>query len=520
MLTYHLAKGKKPLYQQLYDCIRADILGGRLTSDEKMPSKRTLSENLGISIITVEKAYNQLIDEGYLVSRPKRGYYVSHLADLQRVPEAFNRSTRLLTGVSSGTDKSMQPGRKGDETEGERTDKGGEGRRGFQGTSPDDESAIWFDFSSGRMDPDHFPFATWARIMRQTLSMREKDLLTMPPCCGARPLREAIAGHLSSFRGMTVSPDQIVVGSGTEYLTTMLIRLLGQDRVYCLENPGYSKMLAIYRTNMAKCVFADVDDQGMRADQLAKSGADVAHISPAHHFPTGAVMPISRRYEILAWAYGREGRYIIEDDYDSEFRTKGRPLPTLQSIDQRGRVIYMNTFSKSLASTIRVSYMVLPPDLAGAYMQNLGFYSCTVSVFDQYVLAAFMSQGYFEKHINRMRLIYSRRRAHVMEEISRVFGEGEGRIIEHEAGLHLILQVHTVLPDETVQKRLLERGIRIRTITDYDMVRKEGNRHQFLVSYSGMDLDRLPKALKILREEAGLWTGNPAESLKLGDTAG
>lgn len=339
--------------------------------------------------------------------------------------------------------------------------------------------------------------------MRETLSWQEQELLETPPCSGVRQLREAIASHLASFRGMTVDPDQIIVGSGTEYLYSLLIRLLGQDRVYCIENPGYRKLPMVYRSNQAVCRFADVDSEGMIISQLRQTDANVAHISPTHHFPTGVTMSIRRRFELLHWACQAEDRFIIEDDYDSEFRVRGRPVPPLQSMDRQGKVIYMNTFSKSLSSAVRISYMVLPPHLANEFYARLGFYSCTVPTFDQYALAAFISRGFFEKHINHMRLVYGRRRTRVLETMQKVFTPSQASVLENDSGLHMLLLLHTAVPDAEVKERLADRNIRIRSITDYDMRDRTRDRHQFLISYSGMDLDRLEEACRIMKDVCG-----------------
>jgi GntR family transcriptional regulator/MocR family aminotransferase len=351
-----------------------------------------------------------------------------------------------------------------------------------------------YDFSSNKTESSDFPFSVWAKLMRETISLREK-LLTVSPCEGVEELRRAIAGHLRSFRGMNVDPDQIVVGAGTEYLYSLLIKLLGKDKIYCVENPGYKKLKSVYESNGALCRYVNLDDYGMNMEDLRSCGANVAHISPNHHFPTGITMPISRRYELLAWSNEKSGRYIIEDDYDSEFRLNGRPIPPLQSIDACEKVIYMNTFSKSLTSTIRISYMVLPEHLANIFFEKLSFYASTVSTFEQYTLSAFISQGYFEKHINRMKLRYRKKRTRILKMIRDVYPPDECRIIENDSGLHLVLEFNTDIPDKQLQRRLGERKIKIASITDYYMDDAVRDRHQFILNYSSLDIDGLEDAL-------------------------
>lgn len=460
MLTYDLTNSNRPLYQTLYECIRADIQAGKLRSGAKMPSKRTLADNLGVSTITVENAYDQLIGEGYLTARPRRGYYVADMAG-QAVPQVPLRRAPTVRKKR--------------------------------------EAAVRYDFSSNSTARDDFPFSVWARLMRETLSCREQDFLTVSPCEGVWEVRAAISEHLRSFRGMNVDPDQIIVGAGTETLYGLLIQLLGRDAVYCIENPGYKKLRAIYDSWGVRCTWADLDSSGMDVAALRATGADVAHISPNHHFPTGITMPVSRRYELLAWANEAPDRYIIEDDYDSEFRLSGRPIPPLESIDACGRVIYMNTFSKSLTATIRISYMVLPEELANRFFEKLSFYANTVSTFEQYTLASFISEGYFEKHINRMRLRYGRKKTRVLEAVRSVFNEEECRILENDSGLHMVLRFCTDLSDRAVEEQLAEQGIRICAITDYEMDKDVRDRHAFILNYSSLELSRLPEALGILR---------------------
>lgn len=301
-----------------------------------------------------------------------------------------------------------------------------------------------------------------------------------------------------------MDPNQIVIGAGTEYLYSLLIKLLGNKRIYCIENPGYKKIKQIYESNNAICKYARMDENGIIIDDLRKANGDIAHISPTHHFPTGITMPVSRRYELLAWANESADRYIIEDDYDSEFRLTGKPIPTLQSIDACGKVIYMNTFSKSLTSSIRISYMVLPEKLANEFYERLSFYSCTVSTFEQYTLARFMSGGYFEKHINRMRIYYKKKRAKVLEIINKVFDKKECHVIENDSGLHFVLQINTKVSDKVIKERLQREKIKIVCVTEYEMGEVIEDKHQFILNYSNMDVDNLEEALIRLKEAADL----------------
>ena len=333
------------------------------------------------------------------------------------------------------------------------------------------------------------------------MSNRKEELMTISPSGGVRELREAIANYLKSFRGMLVDPDQIIIGAGTEYLYGIITELLGKEKIYAIENPGYKKLVNIYKQRDIQCRFASLDDKGITVDELKRVKAEVAHICPTHHFPTGITMPASRRYELLAWANASRDRYILEDDYDSEFRSGGRPLPTLFSIDGCEKVIYVNTFSKSLSPTIRISYMILPVHLANRYYEKLSFYACTVSNFEQYTLAEFIQQGYFEKHINRMRLFYMRRRKNIIENIKgSAIGE-KCRIIENDAGLHFLLQVEADLNMQNLKELLLKNGIKVRSLDEYyladnasDSLDKE---NLYIINYSRLNDAMIKEVLAI-----------------------
>ncbi len=459
MLSYNLSDVKGPLYKAVCQFIIDDIRQGKLKANEKLPSKRALAKNLGISTISVENAYDQLMSEGYVYSVPKSGYFVSEIESIAK---------KKVLSVHSVT-------------------------------KDNDNTPDFFDFSSNRIENINFPFSIWAKLIRETISKKETELLEVSPCSGVMELRKAIANHLESFRGMTVNPEQIIVGAGTEYLYGLLIKLLGNDKYYCIENPGYKKLKQIYESNNVQCIPVDMDEKGLSVERLRKTKCQIAHISPTHHFPTGICMPVSRRYEMLAWANESETNYIIEDDYDSEFRLKGKPVPPLFCMDVLGKVIYMNTFSKSLTSTIRISYMILPEKLAELFYEKLAFYSCTVSTFEQYTLASFISQGFFEKHINRMRLHYGRKRARVIEIIKKYFTEDECRIIENDSGLHFILEFNMSMSDIAFKELLKSNNILISSVTDFKMDEEISDTHQFILNYSNIDVDRLDSVMKTIK---------------------
>lgn len=462
MRTYSFENIEGNLYEYIYRCLKEEILSGELSAGEKLPSKRNFAKNNGVSVITVQNAYDQLISEGYVYSIPKKGYYVTEI----------EHTSRAVADQEKTVDLWM----------------------------PEKESYL-YDLSSNRTSSINFPFSIWAKLLRETISNRSEELMEPSPTNGILELREAICLHLKSFRGMTVNPNQVVIGAGTEYLYGLLIQLLGKKKTYCLENPGYKKLMKIYSQHEIDCEFANMDDKGILVSELENTKADIAHISPTHHFPTGITMPINRRYEVLSWADQKEGRYIIEDDYDSEFRLSGKPIPSLFSIDMHETVIYMNTFSKSLTPTIRISYMVLPPHLMKKFYENLSFYSCTVSNFEQYTLAAFIQRGYFEKHINRMRLYYSRQRKNMLECIANSSVKEFCQIIENDSGLHFLVKVKTTLKDKEIVEYLRESQIQMKALSDYYFTTEKKSEHIFLLNYSNIQKEDLIYTLNVIAEK-------------------
>ena len=355
---------------------------------------------------------------------------------------------------------------------------------------PEEKRTDLIDLSDNRMNTDNFPFSIWAKFSRSILSGKSKELMEISPTNGKKELREAIAGHLKSFRGMLVDPNQIVVGAGTEYLYSLLIQLLGNDKTYCLENPGYTKIAKVYTKHQVTCHYVDLDDSGITLKGLRKAEADVVHISPNHHFPTGITMPVKRRYEVLSWANEKDGRYIIEDDYDSEFRISGKPIPTLFSIDESEKVIYMNTFSKSLTPTIRISYMVLPVHLANLFYESLSFYACTVSNFEQFILADFIKNGYFEKHINRMRLFYARKRRALIDAVKNSRLKDISEIMESDSGLHFLLKIDTEKTDADFSAQLQDKGIHVEFLSEF-YHDKSNREHLMIINYSNFDVQTM-----------------------------
>lgn len=436
----------RPLYEQLYSYVRDEIEEGRIGPGEKLPSKRALSAHLKISVVTIETAYSLLASEGYVYSVPGSGYYA------ENIPGRLREQKKNISVLPE--------------------------------IHPVKEYSV--DFSTNRADTAHFPFSVWAKLSREILSSGGEELLNTCSGKGAYGLRRAIGDYLRSFRGMDVHPEQIVVGAGSEYLTGLLIQLLGREKIYGVEEPGYVKTQRIFSANCSGVRPITVDGSGARMDSLTAQGIQVAHLTPSHHFPLGTVMPAARRHEMLSWAADCKDRYIIEDDYDSDFRLYGRPVPTLFSLDCFNKVVYLNTFTKSLAPSMRIGYMVIPVQLLDRFEDRLGFYACTVPVFEQLILAEFLRRGYFERHISRMRKLYISRRNYFVKALE---GSPLSKMLEirgSNVGSHLLLSSKNGMSEKDLVQRAAGEDVRVYGLSEYysfDSVRDEGC---IIAGYSGM----------------------------------
>lgn len=439
---------KKSLYEQLYEDIKREILDGKLADGSKLPSKRAQAERLGVSVITVENAYSQLLAEGYIAARERSGYY-----------------------VCAGDICDALPVRTPEETE-------------------DDipEGSVHEASSQNTV----FPFSVWTRLMRAVILEKNSAMLASVPPGGAPELQRAISAHLKAFRGINVPPHRIIVGAGTEYLNDLLVKLLGNNLTYAVENPGYHKPARIYRLNGALCLPVSLDEQGMSAEELYYKNVEVAHISPAHHFPTGVVMPISRRLELMRWASQRNG-YIIEDDYDSEFRWSGRPVPAMFGLDTSGRVIYMNTFSMTIAPSVRIGYICLPAELYERWHERMSFITCPVPAFEQYTLARFIEGGHFERHINRMRKHYRKIREYTLDLAGNFGAENSA---PENTGLHFLMDIPDGSP---LMEIYADCGIRVSPLAAHF---DDGNEippdisGKYVVNFAGADTEKLAEAVK------------------------
>lgn len=462
--TFVLQQSKgQPLYQQVYEHLAEQIRSGLLAAGDRLPGKRSLAEALGVSVNTVDTAYQMLAAEGYLESRPRSGFFVQQYTD-------------LVPGLP----------------------------RQASACPPPEASAVpsRFDLSVTGVDTSLFPFRTWGRIQKELL-YSSPELLSHGHRQGDIELRNAIAEYLRAYRGVQCTAQQIVVGAGMEYLLGLLAHMLGGNgqAIAAVENPGYRRSCVILQNNGVPCRLVDIDSGGMDLDALAASGASIAYVTPSHQFPTGVTMPAGRRAELLRWAAEKPERCIIEDDYDSEFRFDIRPLPSLQGMaGPGGPVVYLTTFSKSLAPSIRIACMVLPLPLLDRYHAMYEVYSNTVSRFDQQTLCHFIQAGHFTRHLARMRKVYRGRMETLAGALESTFGPGRVVLQGRHTGLHLLLTLNDGPGEEIMVQRALAQGVQVAGLSSYFMARRSScPPNTVVVGYASLppqDIDALAQALK------------------------
>jgi GntR family transcriptional regulator / MocR family aminotransferase len=448
MRTYYIdSKKKMPMYEQLYLEIRSDIQNGTLVANERMPSKRTLAEHLKVSLVTVESAYAQLIAEGYLRSRARSGFFVETVGTRVGIKRSPNHMIEKPSLHLS-------------------------------------EPTLRFDLKTNVIDPTLFPASTWSKLTREVLSAADPAFWNVVDSRGLVHLREAIALHLSRFRGMIVDPERIVIGTGTEYLLDLVVKLIGRNSHYAVENPGYPKIVRVLESTGVLAYGVSVDEAGLSVEDLRKTPADVVHVTPSHQFPKGVVMSIKRRLELLSWAEEDGSRYIIEDDYDSEFRFTGTPIPALEGLDQHGKVIYMNSFSKTLAPSLRIAYMVLPEALMKRFDTRFSFLTCPVPNLEQETLASFLQKGHFERHLNRMRSAYRGRRDQLIRRLETSRLAAVATWFGENAGLHFLLSIQNGMTEIELVAKAKHEGVRVYGLSEYALLQRLDEPPTLVVGYS------------------------------------
>lgn len=452
----------KCLYQQIYEHIRQEIREGKLLAGERLPSTRSLAEYLQVARSTVDYAYDQLLSEGYIEAKPYKGYFVCRLEGI------FTMEQREMT-----------------ETEVARP------------ASEEDGAQARIDFSPYGIDMTGFPFGVWKRITKNILNDSNSELFAQGEPQGDYDLRMTISRYLHSSRGVNCRPEQIIVGAGNDYLLLLLEKILGRHVGIAMENPTYKRAYRIFQSFAYRIYTVDMDDKGMRADRLLELPVRAAYVMPSHQYPTGAVMTIGRRAELLRWAEKEPDRYLIEDDYDSEFRYRGKPIPSLQSSDKRGKVIYIGTFSKAIAPAIRVSYMVLPESLLEVYRRDCSFYSCTVSRIDQRILNEFIRDGYFERHLNKMRMHYRAKHDLLLAELEPF--KKAFTISGEDAGLHLLLTAKGDVTEAQLLSAATEAGVKVYGMSE-NMVETDAPKATILLGFGSVSETDMKEGLHRLQK--------------------
>ena len=451
------ASRKEPLYEQIYNSIKEEIVTGALPFGARLPSARRLAKHLDVSRNTVDTAYAQLCAEGYIESKPKRGFFVCQVEELAElhIPVKIEDEEEEIK-----------------------------------------KEEVPYDFSPVGVDMTQFPYHIWRKLLKEIMINDNSELFQKGNFQGDLELRKAIMYYLRQSRGVHVHTSQIVVAAGMENLSFLIHQILGEKVSIGIENPVYKNAYAILKELNFKIHPITMDESGMCVEQLEQTDANLAYVTPAHQYPTGVIMPVGRRSQLLRWAKKDPDRYIIEDDYDSEFRYQGKPIPAMQGLDDGENVIYTGTFSKAIAPAIRVCYMVLPQKLVKQYQKIGRTFSCAVSRIDQKVLTMFLTEGHFERHLNRMRNIYKEKHDQLIISLKKL--DSKIKIYGHGAGAHIIVSFPVNDPYK-FQKELKQRGVMIYPLSWYYIEGKPST-EEYILGFTRMKKEDMIRGIEIIRE--------------------
>ncbi|MBX9694408.1 MAG: PLP-dependent aminotransferase family protein [Cyanobacteria bacterium] len=480
---------EQPLHKQIYEEIRKAIFSGRLPSGKRVPSTRQMASVLGVSRATVTLAYDYLLSEGYFESYTGSGTYVS-----RKIPD------ELLEAEAEDLD-AEQPAPRSPRAR--RLSEYGKSleSKGWFG-APEEEPAIQFSF--GRPDLDEFPMRIWSQIMSRRCRNRDFSLLDCPSrAAGYEPLKEAIAAYLARARAVIARPEQVIVVNGSQQGLDLVTRvLIDPDDLVGIEEPGYIGAQRAFRAQGADLVPLYVDRNGVRVDYVKSLfGNDSAkkmkliYVTPSHQYPTGCVLSLPRRLELLSWA-SRSGTMIIEDDYDSEFRYSGKPIPALSGIDHGGSVIYLGTFSKVLLPALRLGYLVVPEDFIDVFTRAKWLSDRHSSLLQQQVLADFITEGHLERHIRKMRALYEKRRKLVVEMLEGLFDD-DVTILGDSAGINVLIRLRSSIPDQELMRRAREAGVGLANTRPLYL--KDAPSGEFLLNYGGLKESEIIEGITRLR---------------------
>lgn len=451
-------RGGLTKYEFLYQSLKEDILSGRLRLGSKLPSKRAIAQENGISVRTVMQAYEQLVMEGYVQPKERSGYFV--------VSNFHNKKS----------DQNVP----------------------YLPVTPEFEPKWLVDFASNSAVVEKFPFTLWVRAIKGAISQYGRNLIRRGDFLGSKALRREVSSYLIRTRDVVANPDCLVIASSIEYLYSRLISLLPKNFIYAVETPGYRKIPRIFEDIGVQWACVDMDEEGISISSLEASGANVVHVSPEHHYPLGTVMSLKRRQELLEWLHARPNRFIIEDDYDCEFRYRGKSIPALAGLDAEHRVIYMNTFSKTMSPGIRISYMLMPERLIERYVQTTNFFSNSSSNLDQHALALFIHDGYFERHVNRLRKYFRTQGGLLMDAIERCPELPVEKIAGIETGTHLLVKLRTELSDEEIAWEASRRKIHLSMLSEFCLKDKKRYEHVLVLNFPTLCAEGIEKAVREL----------------------
>lgn len=451
-----------PLYKQLYNQIREQILSGRLPAESRLPSVRDMASELSVSRNTVDGAYQELYAEGYIYSRPRSGYFVSAL-EQEAAPQALS------------------------------------GKPGKDDYLPGPPSCFAYDFHPARLAPESFPAELWRKCFIEGLRRDSQQLVQYGDLQGDWGLRSSIQGYLERSRGVICDPDQIIVCAGLQQSLEIVAQLLKDSHsVVAVENPGYHLPRAVFHNHSYTLFPVSVGQGGIDLAHLKASKSTIAYVTPSHQLPLGYVMPVANRLALIEWAESG-GRYIIEDDYDSELRYHGKPIPSLQGLRPTGNIIYTGTFSKILSPALRLSYLALPYSLLATYRQLYRAYFPSVSLLEQRTMAIFMVQGHWERHIRRMRMIYKKKHDIMLRAIETHFG-ARAVVTGQGAGLHVVLMLPgTLLCEAEILDRARQRGIRLFPFSEFH-VTGQPEAAKLLLGFGGMSGSEIEQGVAMLSQ--------------------
>jgi len=452
---------EEPLYCQLYNYIKGEIQNGNILATTKLPSQRSLAKHLHLSRNTVDAAYQQLVAEGYVVSKEREGLYVVELES-----DYFQTSHVKFDQTQLKQNREQEP------------------------------ADMKYDFSYGDINLKDFPYKIWRKLTMQSLDEEHGHLFFYGDTQGELPLRTYIAKYLYEARGVKCTAEQIVIGAGLQFLTSIACNLIGRNDLFAMEDPGYYRVRYLLQDHEIRMKPIPLDDQGINIASLKNSSVKAVYVTPSHQFPIGTVMPISRRLELLEWAK-EEAAYIIEDDYDGEFRYAGKPIPALQGLDSHDRVIYMGSFSKSLIPSIKLSYMVLPRPLIDLYRNN-NYYVQTVSRLHQHTLQLFMESGHWERHLNKSRNNYKKRYEALITAIHRIWGDSVN-IYGASSGLHLLLEPNNNMSERELIETAKAKGVKVYPTSIFYATPPVNQPAKVLLGFANLAEAEIEKGMELLK---------------------